>query len=116
MIAVAAVLALGAALAGRADKPCSALAGAGAVDAVHADAVAEAGTPGLPGAGLALRPEEASAALPGLQAEKRHAEGREDPGPSTHGCMHVAAGHRLSGLLLGGGSCRWGFLAVLELC
>lgn len=120
LIAVAAVLALGAALAGRADKPCSALAGAGAVDAVHADAVAEAGAPGLPGAGLALRPEEASAALPGLQAEKRHAEGqhqgREDPGPSTRGCMHVAAGRRLSGLLLGGGSCRWGFLAVLELC
>lgn len=30
--------------------------------------------------------------------------------------MHVATGHHLSGLLLGGGSCRCGFLAVLELC
>lgn len=76
MIAVAAVLALGAALAGRANKPRSTLAGAGAVDAVHTDAVAEAGAPGLPGAGLTLWPEEASTALPGLQAEKRHAEGQ----------------------------------------
>lgn len=95
MIAVAAVLALAAALAGRANKPRSALAGASAVDAVHADTIAEAGAPSLPRAGLALWPEEASTALPGLQAEKHHAEGQHQGrgGPWPLQAWLYACGH-----------------------
>lgn len=70
LITVAAVLALGAALTGRADKASSALADATAIDAIQADAVAEASTTCLARAGLALLSKEASTALPGLQCEK----------------------------------------------
>jgi len=97
LIAVAAVFAFDAAFAGCADKPLSALAGAGAVDAIQADAVSEAGVPCFPWAGLALLPEETCAALPGLETKKCRAEGQDQ------GSKHLAAGYRLWGLLLGGG-------------
>lgn len=97
LIAVAAVFAPDAAFAGCAPKPLSALAGAGAVDAVQADAVPEAGVPCFSRAGLALLPEETCAALPGLETKKRQAEGPDQ------GSKHGAAGYRPSGWLPVGG-------------
>lgn len=80
LIAVAAVLALCAALTGRADKPGSTLADAAAIDAIQADAIAEASATCLAGAGLALLSKEASTALPGLQCEKMDQDkGSGDP-------------------------------------
>lgn len=67
LVAVGAVLALAAALAGGARKALLALAGARAVDAIQAHAIPKAGAPGLPWARLALLAEETRTALPGLK-------------------------------------------------
>lgn len=70
LVTVGAVLALAAALAGRASKALLTLAGARAIDAIQAHAVPKAGVPSFPWARLALLAEETCAALPGLETQK----------------------------------------------
>lgn len=82
LVAVGAVLAVGAGLAGRAPEALSTLAHAGAVQSVQADPVSKADVLGFPRAGLALGAKEAGTALPRLQpGDKARVAGGTPPPP-----------------------------------
>lgn len=104
MVAVGAVLALGAALTGRACEARSALTHARAVHAVQADPVSKADVLGLPRAGLALGTKEARTAFSRLKRRGKAGLGR---GPTS-----ISAGSVPDAVWK---SCWWGRLRARSL-